>query len=109
MTLNTAQTIRAVSDRRMSSEPAQSPATITLLQAVPAVRERLTSLDAYRGFVILIMTWVNFIGEMPGIPAWLKHAPATQDGFTFPDLVFPGFLFIVGIAIPLALGKVRDA
>jgi len=108
MTLNTAQTIRAVSDRREPSGSAQPLAPITVLQAVPAIRERLTCLDAYRGFVILIMTWVNFIGEMPGIPDWLKHAPATQDGFTFPDLVFPGFLFIVGIAIPLAIGKIRD-
>jgi predicted acyltransferase len=67
--------------------------------------ERLACLDAYRGFVILAMIWVNYIGEMPGIPDWLKHATASQDTFTIPDLVFPGFLFMVGLALPLSLGK----
>lgn len=65
--------------------------------------ERLVSLDAFRGFVVLAMIWVNYIAEMPGLPRWLKHAAATDDGFTLPDLVFPAFLFIVGVSIPLAL------
>ncbi len=67
--------------------------------------ERVACLDAYRGFVILMMIWVNYIGEMPGIPDWLRHATADQDTFTIPDLVFPGFLFMVGLAMPLALGR----
>lgn len=71
--------------------------------AVPA--RRLLSLDAFRGFVILTMIWVNYIAGMPGMPYWLEHASAKADGFTLPDLVFPGFLFIVGIAIPLSLHK----
>lgn len=71
--------------------------------ALPA--RRLLSLDAFRGFVILAMIWVNYIAGMPGIPDWLEHASAHADGFTLPDLVFPGFLFIVGIAIPLSLHK----
>ena len=35
-------------------------------------------------------------------PAWLQHV---GDGFTITDVVFPGFLFIVGVAIPFALHK----
>ena len=66
---------------------------------------RLLSLDAFRGFVILAMIWVNYIGEMPAIPYWLKHTGPKADGITLPDLVFPAFLFIVGIAVPLALHK----
>jgi heparan-alpha-glucosaminide N-acetyltransferase len=74
-------------------------------QAIPS-QDRLVSLDAYRGFVILMMTFVNFIGEgMDGVPHWLKHATVSEDLFTFPDLVFPGFLFMVGLAIPLAFSK----
>ena len=66
---------------------------------------RLTSLDAFRGFDILTMVFVNAIAAMPGIPFILRHAPATMDAYTLTDLVFPGFLFIVGVSIPLALEK----
>ncbi len=77
-------------------------------QTPPPASERLACLDAYRGFVIAVMIWVNYIGEMPAIPAWLKHASASADTVTFPDLVFPGFLFMVGVSIALALGKQRQ-
>lgn len=66
---------------------------------------RLISLDAFRGCVIAAMIWVNYIAGMPGIPYWLEHAGPRADGITLPDLVFPAFLFIVGIAIPLALQR----
>ncbi|SFU68870.1 DUF5009 domain-containing protein [Pseudoduganella namucuonensis] len=68
-------------------------------------KPRLASLDAFRGFVILAMIWVNYIAGMPGIPHWLEHAGPKTDGVTLPDLVFPAFLLIVGMAIPLALHK----
>lgn len=66
---------------------------------------RLLSLDAFRGFVILLMIWVNYVAGMPGIPYWLEHAGPRADGITLPDLVFPGFLFIVGMSIPFALRR----
>lgn len=70
---------------------------------------RLLSLDAFRGFVILMMIWVNYIAGMPGIPYWLEHAGPRADGITLPDLVFPGFLFIVGMSIPLALRRAQPS
>ena len=70
-----------------------------------AATERLTSLDAFRGCVIVAMIWVNYLAGMPGIAYWLEHAGARADGITVPDLVFPGFLFMVGMAIPLALQR----
>jgi heparan-alpha-glucosaminide N-acetyltransferase len=73
---------------------------------VPA-KERLTSLDAFRGFDILTMVFVNYIAGMAAIPFFLRHAAADQDVFTLTDVVFPGFLFIVGVSIPLALAKRR--
>ena len=66
---------------------------------------RLSSLDAFRGLVILTMTFVNYLAGVKNIPAWAKHMPESNDGYTFVDVVFPGFLFIVGVAIPLALHK----
>ncbi len=84
----------------IASEPPQS-------RAEPAVAAptRLTSLDAFRGLVILTMTFVNYLAGIAEIPAWAKHMPEKADGYTFVDLVFPGFLFIVGVAIPLAFHK----
>ncbi len=67
--------------------------------------ERLASLDAFRGFDILVMIFVNYIAGMSGIPFILRHAAADMDTFTITDVVFPGFLFIVGVAIPLSLEK----
>ena len=66
---------------------------------------RLASLDAFRGLVILTMTFVNYLAGVKNIPTWAKHLPQEQDGYTFVDVVFPRFLFIVGVAIPLALHK----
>ncbi len=74
-----------------------------------APRERLTSLDAFRGFDILTMVFVNFIAGMPALPFILRHAPTEMDAYTLTDLVFPGFLFMVGVSIPLALAKRRES
>ena len=73
--------------------------------ATAATAERLTSLDAFRGCVIVTMIWVNYLAGMPRIAWWLEHAGPRADGITLPDLVFPGFLFMVGMAIPLALQR----
>lgn len=67
------------------------------------VGERLAALDAFRGFDILVMIFVNYIAGMKAIPYILRHAPAEMDAYTITDVVFPGFLFIVGVAIPLSL------
>lgn len=85
--------------------PAKAPAGPPTAPAAP--RERLTSLDAFRGFDILTMVFVNYIAGMKAIPFILRHAEADQNVFTLTDVVFPGFLFIVGVSIPLALAKRR--
>jgi len=74
---------------------------------VKTAAQRLVSLDAFRGGVILTMIFVNAIAGMPGIPAWMGHAPSDADTFTFVDVVFPAFLFIVGVALPLAIASRR--
>jgi predicted acyltransferase len=50
------------------------------------------------------MLFVNEMAGVRGTPAFLRHMPATADGMTLTDVVFPAFLFITGMAIPLALG-----
>ncbi len=51
------------------------------------------------------MTLVNYLSPVQGVPAWSKHWPESLDGYTYVDVVFPAFLFIVGVAIPFALGR----
>ncbi len=51
------------------------------------------------------MVFVNDLASVTGIPSWMKHVPAEGDGMTFVDVVFPAFLFIVGMAIPFAVER----
>ncbi|HEY4000388.1 MAG TPA: heparan-alpha-glucosaminide N-acetyltransferase domain-containing protein [Candidatus Xenobia bacterium] len=63
--------------------------------------ERLRSLDVFRGLTMLLMLLVNNIALDVDTPAQLLHADFGQ-GVHAADLVFPWFLFIVGVALPLA-------
>jgi predicted acyltransferase len=64
---------------------------------------RLSSLDAFRGITIAGMILVNNPGSWQYVYAPLRHAP--WHGWTPTDLIFPFFLFIVGVSISLALSK----
>ena len=64
-------------------------------------KERLISLDVFRGFTILLMTIVNNPGSWAHIYPPLEHAE--WHGCTPTDLVFPFFIFIMGTAIPFAM------
>jgi heparan-alpha-glucosaminide N-acetyltransferase len=67
---------------------------------------RVESLDVARGLTILVMLFVNDLSGVTGAPAWLKHIdPPNADGMTLADVVFPAFLFIVGLSLPLALER----
>lgn len=70
---------------------------------------RLRALDVFRGLTIVAMIFVNDLASVRDIPGWLKHAPDGADTMTFVDVVFPAFLFIVGMAIPFALARRIDA
>jgi len=67
--------------------------------------DRVASVDALRGLVILLMIFVNDVAGVKNAPVWLKHVSAKADGMTVPDMVFPAFLFIMGMSIPLALDR----
>lgn len=71
----------------------------------PATRERLLSLDVFRGITVAGMLLVNDPGSWGSIYPPLEHA--TWNGWTPTDLVFPFFLFIVGITTHLSLSGRR--
>ena len=62
--------------------------------------KRLLSIDIFRGLTVILMTIVNNPGDWEHIYAPLEHAE--WHGYTLTDLVFPSFLFIVGISTVLA-------
>ncbi|KAI8812741.1 hypothetical protein BJ742DRAFT_850020 [Cladochytrium replicatum] len=67
-----------------------------------STRLRLQSLDLLRGITIVGMVIVNYQRfDDGGVYSWLRHADWI--GLTLADLVFPSFLFICGVSIPLSL------
>ncbi|GAB3501834.1 DUF5009 domain-containing protein [Spirosoma knui] len=86
------------------------PSDLTADQAVHKSSDRpgrLLSLDAFRGLTVAGMILVNNPGDWNHIYAPLEHA--AWNGWTPTDLIFPFFLFIVGVSITYALGgKVQD-
>jgi heparan-alpha-glucosaminide N-acetyltransferase len=65
---------------------------------------RVLSLDVTRGLDVLLMLFVNEMAGVRGTPSFLQHVAPGVDGMTVTDVVFPAFLFMAGMAIPLALG-----
>lgn len=64
--------------------------------------QRIISVDAFRGITIFVMIFVNELSLVSNVPQWLRHMPASADAMSFVDVVFPAFLFIVGMSIPFA-------
>ncbi|WP_010582759.1 hypothetical protein [Schlesneria paludicola] len=77
----------------MSTSPASS---------VPAPSARLTSLDQFRGYTMLGMLLVNYLGSYHVCPQILKHS---HDYCSYADTIMPQFLFAAGFAMRLSLGK----
>jgi heparan-alpha-glucosaminide N-acetyltransferase len=65
---------------------------------------RVLSIDIMRGLTLVLMLFVNDL-NMNIAPSWMGHMAAEFDGMGLADWVFPGFLFIVGMAIPFAFSK----
>ena len=71
-----------------------------------AGKGRLLSLDFFRGITVAAMILVNNPGDWAHIYAPLEHAP--WNGWTPTDLIFPFFLFIVGVSIAFAIGSRKE-
>jgi len=50
-----------------------------------------------------VMIFVNALSDVHGLPWWTYHAHASEDRMTYVDMVYPFFLFIVGMSIPLSI------
>lgn len=65
-------------------------------------QNRVLTIDIMRGLTLFLMLFVNDL-FVPGVPKWMVHTDANFDGMGLADWVFPGFLFMVGMAIPFAM------
>lgn len=80
-----------------------SPAETAIGIAGQATPARIGSIDIFRGLTMAVMIFVNELAGVRGLPWWTYHAKANWNVMTYVDMVYPFFLFIVGLAIPLAI------
>jgi len=64
---------------------------------------RVKSIDIFRALTMLLMIFVNDLWTLNNIPGWLEHKAADEDGLGLADVVFPAFMFIVGLSLPYAI------
>ncbi len=65
-------------------------------------KNRIASIDILRALTMYFMIFVNDLWTLRDIPEWLGHAARGEDRLGFADIIFPLFLFIVGLSIPFA-------
>jgi len=66
---------------------------------------RVNSIDLFRAVTMLMMLFVNDFAGMDGIPHWMCHAETNEDMMGLSDLVFPAFIFCMGLSIPFAISS----
>ena len=64
---------------------------------------RNAAIDILRALTMFTMIFVNDFWKVHDIPAWLDHAKRGEDFMGLADVVFPAFLFAVGMSIPFAV------
>lgn len=79
--------------------------------------KRIASVDVLRGIAVVGMVFSAAIGYASGLPGWMFHCQVpppdyifdpTASGITWVDMVFPMFIFALGIAIPLSMRRKID-
>lgn len=69
---------------------------------------RIDSIDILRAITMILMIFVNDFWSLKNIPDWLRHSARGVDGIGFSDVIFPAFLFIVGLSLPYAIQNRRS-
>src|SRR5215470_18496815 len=103
-------TIPQMSTAQMHPRPAASED----MEPKPSAQQRYLALDAYRGFIMLVLVSGGFcLAELAkhrpafsGIARQFDHMP--WEWIAFWDLIQPAFMFMVGVAMPFALARRRE-
>jgi len=88
-------------DGPMNATLTDSSQAGTVAVSVP----RVVSIDIFRGLTMAVMIFVNQLSSVRGLPWWTYHAHAQEDVMAYVDMVFPFFLFIVGLSLPLSVAQ----
>ncbi len=67
--------------------------------------QRDAGIDFLRALTMFIMIFVNDFWKIHDVPHWLEHAAFGEDFMGLADVVFPAFLFVVGMSIPFAIER----
>lgn len=83
----------------------EAPPKVIQTKSIPVTR--VASIDIVRALTMVLMIFVNDLWSLKGIPLWLGHVERGVDGIGLADVVFPAFLFIVGLSLPFAVENRR--
>ena len=72
------------------------------------MNKRNLAIDIFRGLTMTLMVFVNEFWKVFNVPHWLEHYATLEDGMGLSDIVFPMFLFAMGMSIPYALERRRE-
>ena len=67
--------------------------------------QRNVGIDLLRALTMFVMIFVNDFWKIHDVPKWLEHAKRGEDFLGLSDVVFPVFLFVVGMSIPFAIER----
>lgn len=69
------------------------------------LQQRNGAIDMFRGLTMALMIAVNDVWTVRGVPHWIEHFATLEDGMGLSDIVYPMFLFAMGMSVPLALDR----
>ncbi len=76
---------------------------VSIAEVSQSAPTRIASIDVFRGLTMAVMIFVNELAGVRGLPWWTYHAHRDWNVMTYVDMVYPFFLFIIGLAIPIAI------
>ena len=71
------------------------------------MNNRNLAIDMFRGLTMVLMVFVNEFWKVFNVPHWMEHFATMEDGMGLSDIVFPMFLFAMGMSVPYALERRR--
>ena len=69
------------------------------------MNKRNLAIDMFRGLTMVLMVFVNDFWTVLDVPHFLEHYATMEDGMGLSDIIYPMFLFAVGMSIPYAIDR----